>query len=222
MNNWVAIFDWDGVIVDSSAAHQASWERLAAETGRPLPADHFTRGFGMKNEIIIPRLLGWTTDPAEIRRLSLRKEAIYREIIQADGISALPGVKTWLDRLVAAGIPRIIASSTHRLNITCTLDVIGLSGYFPDIVSAEDVSHGKPDPEVFLMAAQRLGIAPARCVVLEDTHVGIEAARRAGMKVIAVAGTHPGVSLADADRVVHRLDELTVADVTALVVPGKS
>jgi len=217
MNDWAAIFDWDGVIVDSSAAHQASWERLAAEEQRSLPADHFTRGFGMKNEIIIPRLLGWTHDGAEIRRLSLRKEALYRAIIRTDGLVALPGVTAWLDRLRAAGIPRIIASSTHRLNITCTLDVIGLTGYFRDIVSAEDVAHGKPDPEVFLTAGQRLGFPPARSVVFEDTHVGIEAADRAGMKVIAVAGTHPGESLAGADRVVHRLDELTVPAVTALV-----
>jgi HAD superfamily hydrolase (TIGR01509 family) len=152
--------------------------------------------------------------------LSLRKEALYREIIKERGITALPGVATWLDRLRAAGIPCIIASSTHRLNITCTLDVIGLTGYFCDVVSAEDVSHGKPDPEVFLTAAQRLGFPPARSVVFEDTHVGIEAARRAGMKVVAVAGTHPGESLDEADRVVHRLDELTVADLTKLVERG--
>ena len=221
MNDWAAIFDWDGVIVDSAAAHEASWERLAREEHRALPADHFQRGFGMKNELIIPQLLGWTHTPTDIRRLSLRKEALYRELIKEQGIAALPGVANWLERLRAAGIPTIIASSTHRLNITCTLDVIGLTGCFRDIVSAEDVSHGKPDPEVFLTAAQRLGFPPARSVVFEDAHVGIEAARRAGMKVVAVAGTHPGESLIKADRVVHRLDELTAAEVTTLVERGK-
>ena len=211
--SWTAVFDWDGVVVDSSRAHERSWERLAEEENRPLPPDHFKRGFGMKNEKIIPELLAWTTDSREIRRLSLRKEELYREIIRAEGIAPLRGVREFLERLDRAGVPRVIASSTHRLNITSTLEVLGLSGYFPLVVSAEDVTHGKPDPEIFLLAAKKLGAPPARCVVFEDAHVGIEAARAAGMKVVGVAGTHPAATLRDADRVVHRLDELTVAGI---------
>jgi len=197
---WGAIFDWDGVIIDSSRQHEESWERLAGEVGKPLPEGHFKAGFGRKNEFIIPNILEWETDEEEVRRISLRKEALYREIVKEQGLEALPGVRTWLERLAAAGVPRAIGSSTHRENIEVSLDVLGLRAYFTAIVSAEDVSHGKPDPEVFLKAAEKLGMPPERCVVFEDAHVGIEAAQRAGMRVIAVATTNPLEDLAKADR----------------------
>jgi beta-phosphoglucomutase-like phosphatase (HAD superfamily) len=111
-------------------------------------------------------------------------------------------------------VARAIGSSTHRENIEISLDVLGLRSFFRDIVSAEDVSHGKPDPEVFLRAAEKIGMAPERCVVFEDAHVGIEAARRAGMRVIAVATTNPIEELGKADRAVKRLDELEAGEIS--------
>ena len=208
---WGAIFDWDGVIIDSSRQHDESWDRLAAEVGKVLPEGHFKAGFGRKNEFIIPNILKWEDDQAKVVELSLRKEALYREIVVERGLEPLPGVRTWLDRLAAAGVPCAVGSSTHRKNIEVSLDVLGLHGFFREIVSSEDVSHGKPDPEVFLKAAQKIGVPPARSVVFEDAHVGIEAAHRAGMKVIAVATTNPLADLGKADLAVMRLDELDVA-----------
>jgi beta-phosphoglucomutase family hydrolase len=205
-----AIFDWDGVIIDSSAHHEESWERLAKETGYQLPPDHFKKGFGMKNEFIIPNLLRWTSDPEETNRLSLKKETLYREIVVEWGLKPLPGVVAWLDRLRDAAIPCAIGSSTHRLNIETGLAIIGLKDRFQAIVTAEDVSHGKPDPEVFLKAGSRLGLHPENCVVFEDALVGIEAAHRGGMKVVAVATTNSIDLLNGADLAVHRLDELSV------------
>jgi HAD superfamily hydrolase (TIGR01509 family) len=206
-----AIFDWDGVIINSAAHHEESWERLAHEVGKPLPLGHFKRGFGMKNEAIFPNILRWTSDPGEIRELSLRKEEIYREVVQERGIKPLPGVEPWLRTLRTADIPCVIASSTHRLNITTTLQVLGMGHFFSAIVSAEDVSHGKPDPEVFLTAAARIGVGPDHGVVFEDALVGIAAAHAAKMKVVAVTTTEPKEKLAHADWVVARLDELNVA-----------
>jgi HAD superfamily hydrolase (TIGR01509 family) len=208
-----AIFDWDGVIINSTRHHERSWELLARETGRILPEGHFVKGFGRKNDFIIPELLGWTHDPVEISRLSLRKEVLYREVVRELGITALPGVESWLRALRNEGIACVIGSSTHRENIVVTLDVLGLKEFFPVIVSAEDVTHGKPDPEVFLTAAARIGVEPARGVVFEDALVGIAAARAAAMRVVAVATTEPQEKLAHADFVVDRLDELTVAEV---------
>jgi HAD superfamily hydrolase (TIGR01509 family) len=213
-----AIFDWDGVLIDSSAHHEASWERLAKERGLPLPEGHFKRGFGMKNEVVIPKVLQWGDQPELVQELSLRKEALYREIILERGISTLPGAREWLEQLRENGIPCVVGSSTHRLNIEVTLQVLGLKDFFVSIVSAEDVSHGKPDPEVFLVAASRIDRPPAQCVVFEDALVGIEAAHRGGMKVIAVASTNPFEALKDADIVVHRLDELSVPQLEKLVV----
>jgi HAD superfamily hydrolase (TIGR01509 family) len=212
-----AIFDWDGVVIDSSAHHEESWERLAKETGYALPPGHFKRGFGMKNEVIIPNFLQWTSDPAEINRLSLRKEALYREIVLEWGLEPLAGVVTWLNQLRDAGIPCAIGSSTHRLNIETGLTSIGLKDRFQVIITAEDVSHGKPDPEVFMQAAGRLSVPPPRCVVFEDALVGIEAAHRGGMKVVAVATTNSIELLNSADIAVHQLDELSVDRLRELI-----
>ena len=206
-----AIFDWDGVIINSAAHHEVSWERLAKECGKTLPEGHFKRGFGMKNEVIIPELLQWTTVPTEVRILSLRKEALYREIVREKGIEPLPGVKEFLQALKDHGVPCVIGSSTHRENVTTTLEVLGLEDFFASIVTAEDVKRGKPDPEVFLTAATRIDVAPVDAIVFEDALVGIAAAKAAGMRVVAVATTEPKDKLAHADWVVDRLDELSVS-----------
>lgn len=212
-----AIFDWDGVIIDSADYHRQSWERYCAESGRKLNDTFFKKGFGMKNEFIIPNLLNWSHDPVEIRAIADRKEEHYRDILREQGATALPGVVAWLEMLRAANVPCVIASSTVLENITCALDVLGVRSFFADIVSSRDVTHGKPHPEVFLIAARKLGMEPARCIVFEDAHVGIEAARAAQIKVIAVTTTHPAHTLTDANLVVARLDELTVGRVAQLL-----
>ena len=215
-HEWAAIFDWDGVIIDSSRQHELAWDALAAETGKALPPGFFLESFGMKNQNVIPELLRWTQDSREIERLCHRKEVLYRELVRRDGIGPLPGVVPFLERLKAAGVPCAIASSTPRKNIAYVIDALKLGHDFQAIVAAEDVHQGKPDPEVFLLAARKLGRPPARSVVFEDAHVGIEAARRAGMKVVAVATTHPAASLRGADRVARRLDELTLDELDRL------
>jgi beta-phosphoglucomutase family hydrolase len=207
-STWGAVFDFDGVIIDSASQHEESWERLALEVDKPLPSDHFKRSFGMKNAVIIPELLEWSHEPKEIQRLSLRKEELYREIVQERGIEPLPGVVEFLDYLKSNEIPRVIGSSTERLNITTALAQLKLSGYFDQIVSSEDVKRGKPDPEVFLTAAKKIKYAPSHCVVFEDAHVGVQAARAAKMRVVALTTTHPRESLKDADLVVDQLDQI--------------
>ena len=217
MATWGAIFDWDGVVIDSADRHRESWDVLAAELGRTLTEAFFLKGFGRKNEAIIPELLGWTHEPAEIDRIARRKEVIYRELLREKGAREIPGTRVWLHRLRDAGIPRCIASSTCYENLTCAIELLKLDGLFDGIVSAGDVTRGKPDPEVFLLAGGKLGYPPARCIVFEDAHVGIEAARAARMKVIAVSTTHPADSLSDADLVVPSLDELTPARCEAIL-----
>lgn len=214
--NLGALFDWDGVIIDSSAQHERSWELLAEEIGKPLPPDHFVRGFGMKNQRIIPEVLSWTEDPDEIETYSLRKEYLYREIIRDEGIRPLPGVNELLRMLDAQGVPCAVASSTHRENVEAVFDVIELRGYFGAIVTGEDVSHGKPDPEVFLKSAESIGRRAADCVVFEDAHVGIEAGLAAGARVVAVATTNPLEALGRAHLAVRSLEEVRWADFAAL------
>ncbi|MGC9450855.1 MAG: HAD family hydrolase [Oceanipulchritudo sp.] len=186
-----AIFDWDGVVVDSSAAHKESWERLAAERDLPLPENHFERSFGKKNQLIIPEIYGWSEDLDEIEQLGNRKEALYREILVSTGLEPLPGALRLFAELKAAGIPMAVGTSTPHLNIETVLPMIGASGFFGAVIAAEDVARGKPDPEVFLKAASALGADPADCVVFEDTLHGIEAALAGGMKAVALTTSHP-------------------------------
>ncbi len=211
-----AIFDWDGVIIDSGKLHEASWHRLAAELGTRIAPGSFIRGFGMKSARIIEEIHRWARDPAEIARLTDRKEALYREIVAQSEIAPLPGVAEWLQRLQEAGVPCAVASSTQRANIEAVLERIGLEEAFRVIISAEDVKQGKPDPEVFQKAAAQLELPAERCVVFEDAYVGIEAAHAAGMKVVAVTTTHPVEELAAADVVVRRLDQLSVEQLSQL------
>ncbi len=208
--NRAAIFDWDGVIVDSSDYHEESWERLAAEENRDLPPNHFKKGFGMRNHVIIPDILEWTDDPEEIERLHNRKGELYREIVAEKGLSPLPGVESFLQELHEADVPCAVGSSTERDNITFALQNMGMRDDFGAIVAGEDVENGKPDPEVFLTAAEKLSVPPASCIVFEDAHVGIEAGKAAGMKVIALTTTHPRHTLQDADIVIDELTELNI------------
>jgi len=214
VQTWAAVFDWDGVIVDSSRQHEEAWHRLAAEEHRPLPPGFFQRSFGMKNDKVLTELLGWTEDTDELRCLSLRKESFFRESVRQQGVRLVPGAIAWLDSLHAAGIPCAVASSTPRENIDCALSALPSANRFGAVVTAEDVTHGKPHPEVFLTAAARLGVPPTVCVVFEDAQVGIAAARAAGMQVVAVATTHPADSpaLAGADRIVAGFTELRLRD----------
>lgn len=203
------IFDWDGVVIDSSAQHKRSWELLAAEIGKPLPDGHFKAGFGKKNQEIIPNLLRWSDDPVEIARLGDRKEELYRELVRDQGVRVLPGARELLAALREAGIPRSVGSSTPRANLDAIFAATGLGELFDAVVCADDVKIGKPAPDVFLLAAQKLGINPADCIVIEDAHVGIAAAHAAGMKVLAVATTHVMDELTAADAAVASLEEIT-------------
>ncbi len=205
------LFDWDGVVIDSSSQHERSWDLLAAERGLTLPEGHFKAGFGKKNEVIIPAL-GWGSDPSIVKELADRKEELYRELVAAEGVVVLPGARELLLGLKESGIPRAVGSSTPRGNLDALFAATGLDALFDAVVCGTDVTHGKPDPDVFLKGAALLGLAPERCIVIEDAFAGIEAARRGGMKVVGVATTNPLSSLlgcGDCDLAVESLIEVT-------------
>jgi len=210
------IFDWDGVIADSSAQHIEAWKLVAEKEHLIFREELFRQSFGMKSEQIIPDLFQWTHDNAEVRRLDRKKEGIYRELVIANGTGTFPGVREFLAMLKQHGISCIIGSSAPRANVTTALDFLGFSDFFSGIVCGEDVTLGKPDPQIFLTAAQRIGLQPRECIVFEDALVGVAAARAGGMKVVAVTATYKRSELSAADRIVDRLDELTFAQLQQL------
>ena len=213
-----AIFDWDGVIVDSSDLHLKSWEALANELKLPLPNDHFEKGFGKRNETIIPQILGWSKDPAQINHWGKRKEEIYREFGNKDGIKLVRGSKDFLTQILSSTFRCSIGTSTERKNVELAIRQHDLSQYFLGVACSEDVSKGKPDPEVFLKAAKILSITPKNCVVFEDSPHGIEAAIRAGMKTVALTTTHPSTTFmhSNPDLLVASLADLSVDQVEKL------
>lgn len=210
---WAVIFDWDGVVVDSAALHHLSWQRFAEQQGRTLPPGVFIGGLGIRTQRVLTDLLGWTNDPAEVERLTREKEALYRQLAAEYGWKTPPGLVPLLQRLAERNIPCAIGSSALRENIEEGLRRLHLAQFFRVIVSGEDVQRGKPAPDTFLEAARRLGAEPARCVVFEDAPAGIQAARAAGMRVIAVGTSHSASVLAGADRYIRSYDELTDADI---------
>ena len=211
MSGPVAIFDWDGVVVDSSAAHEQAWQRLAASEGLPIQPDSFLKGFGKRNEVIIPEIHGWSQDPTEIRRLSLAKEAHYRDLASGGLMSLLPGVKELLKGLHEAGIPCVIGTSTHRLNLQLAFDRFGLEPFFQGAITSEDVTRGKPDPEVFLKACALIPGGVAQSVVFEDTLAGIAAAKAGGFRAVGLCTTNSRevMTTSGADLVVANLSKVT-------------
>ncbi len=181
------LWDMDGTLVDSEEFHWLSWRDTMAQEGVPVTREQFLATFGQRNDTILPQWLGRDAAPERIQRIGDAKEALYRKLVRERGLQPLPGAKEWVARLHKEGWRQAIASSAPRANVEVVLEVTGLGGYFQAIVSAEDVTVGKPDPQVFLRAAERLGMPPARCIVVEDATAGVEAARRAGMRSIGVS-----------------------------------
>ena len=211
----LAIFDHDGVLVDSLENHQHAWLELGRRTGLPLTPEFIHETFGMTNPTIFRRLLGDGQDPGEIQRYSDLKEECYRDVVRGN-LALMAGVPELLDALWAAGVKLAIGSSAVYPNLALTVEACGLQGKFAAIASLEDIERGKPDPQVFLVAARKAGVAPERSVVFEDAPVGIQGAKAAGMRAVGVTTTHPAKSLWDAgaDEVV---DTLIGYDTAALV-----
>jgi beta-phosphoglucomutase len=214
-----AIWDVDGTLVDTAEMHFAAWVEVCREHGRPFSRADFAATFGQRNPEIIRTLFGNRFNDAEIAALGDRKEVLYREAARK-GVALLPGVRDLLEGLRRAGFAQAVGSSAPRANLDLILGLAGVAPFFSAIVSSEDTQRGKPDPQVFQIAAQRLGIPPERCVVLEDAVAGVQAARAGGMKCIAVrfVGHHPEESLrrAGADLVVDSLEQVNAAVVEEL------
>jgi beta-phosphoglucomutase family hydrolase len=200
------LWDMDGTLLDSAEYHWLAWRETLAGEDFDLTHEQFVATFGQRNDTILRAWLGGDLAASEIDRIGGAKEARYRELVRERGVELLPGVGRWLERLQAAGWRQAVASAALRLNVEAILETLGIGSFFAAITSAEDVQRGKPDPQVFLLAAEWLGAAPARCVVVEDAPAGIAGAHRGGMRAIGVRSSHPDLR---ADIVVGTLDELT-------------
>jgi len=209
------LWDLDGTLIDSGGHHWIAWRDTLAAEGRPVQPGDFANTFGKRNDEILRELFGPAIAVDWIDRVSEAKERAYRRMLQEQGLAPLPGALDWLRRLRESGWKQALASSAPRPNIDAVFEVLSLEPFLDAVVSADEVGRGKPDPAIFLEAARRLGLAPGRCVVVEDAPAGIEAARRAGMPSIGVLSEHHPVL--EADVAVPSLDALPAGAFEALV-----
>jgi len=234
------IFDFDGVITDSEILHFRAFNAVLTQYGFQLTKpEYYKKYLGMSDAdcfralIAEGRLGNPTADGVEgvppsnrgqdardatmIKNLGQQKTRVFEKLARTEG-KIIEGVREFLDTLSAAKVPIAICSGALRAEIELILEEAGLRNYFDVIVSAEEVTRGKPDPEGFLLALEKLNeswpepIAPACCIVIEDSHWGLKAARAAGMRTIAVTNTYEAAQLKQADKVVARLDDLTLDD----------
>lgn len=216
MPRLAVIFDMDGVLIDSYMAHFAGWSQMYEELGVPYSEGEFAADFGRTSRDILHRRFGDTLADGRIRELDQRKEALFRDSLRAN-FTPMDGALRLIDSLTADGFLLAVGSSAPPENIDLCLEMLGRRAAFGAVVTGLDVTRGKPDPQVFLTAAERLGVSPQSCAVIEDAVHGIEAANRAGMASIALTGTANHGQLSNAQLIVDNLSELTPERIRDLV-----
>jgi beta-phosphoglucomutase len=201
------IFDMDGVLVDSNPFHVQKWaDFLDARGIRYDPRELPRKVLGPRNDDTFRLFLGSSVTKEEMAQLGEELEARFRATLRAHA-KPLPGVESLLRQCRQAGISMAVASSAIAKNVEFVVDVLGFRDYFCCLLTADEVHHPKPHPEIYLRTCEKLGHPPAACVVFEDSFVGIEAAKAAGIKCVAVASTFPA-------------EELRAHGCADLIVPG--
>jgi beta-phosphoglucomutase len=216
MPQLAVIFDMDGVLVDSYHAHYESWKQVYGELGVEYTEATFGADFGRTSRDILRRTLGDGLADERVGELDQRKEAFYRDILR-ENFPAMDGASELIHALAEDGFRLAIGSSGPPENVALVMEKLAGGRRFDVAVTGADVTRGKPDPQVFLIAAERLGVPVACCAVVEDAVHGIHAAQRAGMAAIALTGTLERDELAAADAVVDSLRQLSPERIRALV-----
>jgi HAD superfamily hydrolase (TIGR01509 family) len=184
------LWDLDGTLVDTMTCHFRAWHEVLAGEGYALTWEEFAASFGQRNDTALRSMLGKELALDEAERISAVKEEHFRALVREEGLELLPGVAARLRASRDAGWRQGLVTSAPRANVETMLDVLGIGGFFGAVVTGDDVMRGKPHPQPFLAAADALNVPPCRCIVIEDSRSGIEAAWRAGMCSVAVGPAH--------------------------------
>lgn len=213
------LFDMDGVLVNNLEIHRQAFAEFFRRYGVERTFDELSRVFGKGNDDIMGELMpADVVERVGIRQLGYEKEAIYREIY-APIITPQPGLLAFLAECESEGLRSAVGSSGYKANVDFVLDKCNIRRYFEATVAGDEVTRCKPDPEIYLTAAAKLGLDACECVVFEDAEAGIEAAKRAGMKVVALATTFDREFLAttDADMIIGDFRDISVGQLRTLV-----
>jgi len=210
------IFDMDGVLVDSHPIHKRAWRQLLASIGRDVTdanLEFVTEG--AKREEILRHFLGNLTRD-QIETLGHRKHEFFER--EASGLRPIEGLRQFLTSLERARIPKAVVTNAARARMDLTLTILGLGHRFATVLTGDDVPNGKSHPEIFWKTAETLGIKPKNLLVIEDSTLGIHAARQAGMKCVGIAQGEKaeGLRRAGADRVFPDYTGLRLSDIRKL------
>ena len=214
------LWDLDGVIADTGDYHYLAWVDVFGKRGATFTREHFMHHFGQRHDTIIHSVLGRDISQEEFDAITREKQENYRRRV-ADNIKPLPGAVELIKSLEQHGIKTAIASSAPPENVDIIIRGLGIEGCFQAFARGTEVAEGKPSPLVFLLAAEKLGVEPGNCVVIEDAVAGVAAAKSAGMKCVAVTNSHPVGKLKKADLVVDTLEAVGVSDLAKLFRPEK-
>ncbi len=216
MSKCAVIFDMDGVLADNNPWHIRAWMEFAAEYGRNITPADVTSRFGSTNQDYISFLFDRAVSKEEADKLGEEKEKLYREIYIKE-MKPLAGLIPFIESCHSSGILIGLGTSAPASNARFMLDGFNIRKYFSVMVDASQISKGKPDPEIYLLAAAKLGVPPEKCLVFEDSAFGIEAGKRAGMMVAGVLTSHQPEELGKADLLVHDFTGMTGAKVIELL-----
>jgi HAD superfamily hydrolase (TIGR01509 family) len=201
------LWDMDGTIVDTVELHFQSWYSILSARGIPITRESLRSLFGKNARGVIAGLQDHTPEAGFMEELIEHKERNFREAVREKGVPLFPGAVEWLQTLHGRGVRQAIASSAPMGNITAIVEKLDLGRYFEALVPGADLPP-KPAPDVFLEAARQLDLPPERCIVIEDSVFGVQAAQSAGMRCIAVTTTHAADELPGPDVLVARLSDL--------------
>jgi HAD superfamily hydrolase (TIGR01509 family) len=211
------IFDMDGVLVDSEYTYFQSKSQILSEAGHEVEDSYHFQFMGTTSDYMWEKMKQEFSLPLSVAEYIQQMTALRQAIIKRDGIRVIPHVQEFVKGLSQAGLKLAVASSSSLAEIKVNLAEIGLSEYFSEVVSTEEVEHSKPAPDVYLAAAERIGIMPENCLGIEDTKNGTGAVRNAGMVCVGFANpAFPKQDLAFADRVVSSFSELDADSLTKI------
>jgi beta-phosphoglucomutase family hydrolase len=212
------LWDLDGVIADTAVYHYKAWVDVFGKMGKTFTEEQFMGHFGQRHDTIIHSVLGDVPED-KFDAITEEKQENYRRRV-AENIKPMPGAIELIKSLRQNGIKTAIASSAPPENVDIIVRGLGIEGCFDAYARGTEVAEGKPSPLVFLLAAEKLGVRPASCVVIEDAIAGVTAAKNAGMKCIAVTNSHPAEKLKEADLIVDTLEKVGVGDIERLFDTG--